>query len=1016
MVSINTELIKNCFNLYGTQSLYNNYSKISSKYHILYKENKDKKNSSDYQKNLKEEVKKWLFNQSLENRMKICTVENELYGKILFQMFLYNKMDKTMLFKPKSNFFDVEDNNEKFTKNIGNINDLNCVSIIEDEIIYPQNNSNVKVTKTTKEGKKEAPKLGYSQSSLKEFKNAEIFTINFGNFFTFQSERGNFSLPGSNNHSNNLENQKIIEMNIEDFFNNIIFFSVHHRYFPDCFTLSPEFLLEKDKFENCFSVLGNPKYFCSLIQSRPISGNIKSQKQYAYLMPDWFQNKNNNEDNEYMHSACQYAIAFFEQVIMIKYLLNKNDKKSKIYSLVDEQALNRFFTDRRLAINYMKKNYSNENKINILKQLEIEKNYNSLMTNNDKMKYVNYFESFRKKVHSEKYKNNPYIIDNILNNPYSNKVEEKYNKMKNIKPKNNKNIYNNGELTLDQINLKLSDILQNNDIINFIDFLLFQNYNCIWKTEFFLHSELFEKLSNLIMEQNCKELIFDSKNSNSFKPKHRKRNKKNNKIKNNNDKSSVQKSQKEEEKNNKVQTEVEYEGIFKDEEDKLIYAPYYLKANTEQRMMYIKEKMKQYISKEIILGIILDNVFLTPLNSGLDVYENLKNDNINNENNKNNKKKIDKNEEIKIEGDEIIDNSINITEEKIKLINNKNITKEEKERKNQNIIKDDKLNDIEIDDYGNNKEKINNNILKENDFEINDSLPNVSSEVDKTTITTNSTNQNDAPEHFNNEPNKINEDTIINTNNNTKQKKKKEKEQTFFLFDTIKKKKKKNINNSNNNGLISNEFSTIVIKETNKRLTFYEKLHNDIIKNETKVVTLLNHSMKFKDYCIKEIKRIIQETFSFSNDYNIDIYGSYATGLMIEASDIDIKIKLNGGNKEDLDIFFEALCKKLENEKKFDKIIPISTASVPVIKLVLICEKFIKGNDNLENGFKQFKELSLFKHYIFDINELLKMKIDVTFILLNNNNSKILNSINNNEINESNMKKTYIIIIKIQIY
>ena len=49
--------------------------------------------------------------------------------------------------------------------------------------------------------------------------------------------------------------------------------------------------------------------------------------------------------------------------------------------------------------------------------------------------------------------------------------------------------------------------------------------------------------------------------------------------------------------------------------------------------------------------------------------------------------------------------------------------------------------------------------------------------------------------------------------------------------------------------------------------------------------------MKFKDYCIKEIKRIIQETFTFSNDYNVDIYGSYATGLMIEGSDIDIKIK-----------------------------------------------------------------------------------------------------------------------------
>lgn len=56
--------------------------------------------------------------------------------------------------------------------------------------------------------------------------------------------------------------------------------------------------------------------------------------------------------------------------------------------------------------------------------------------------------------------------------------------------------------------------------------------------------------------------------------------------------------------------------------------------------------------------------------------------------------------------------------------------------------------------------------------------------------------------------------------------------------------------------------------------------------------------MKFQDYCITEIKRIIQETLNFSNDYTIEIYGSYATGLMIEASDIDIKIKLKKEQKQ----------------------------------------------------------------------------------------------------------------------
>ena len=77
---------------------------------------------------------------------------------------------------------------------------------------------------------------------------------------------------------------------------------------------------------------------------------------------------------------------------------------------------------------------------------------------------------------------------------------------------------------------------------------------------------------------------------------------------------------------------------------------------------------------------------------------------------------------------------------------------------------------------------------------------------------------------------------------------------------------------------------------------------------------------------------------------------------------------------------------KLIQLKQLVEINPIETASVPVIKLLLNKEKFVKGKSELENCYKQFKELSLFKHYIFDINELTKIKVDVTFILPKDNN------------------------------
>ena len=59
----------------------------------------------------------------------------------------------------------------------------------------------------------------------------------------------------------------------------------------------------------------------------------------------------------------------------------------------------------------MKKNYNNENKINILKELEIENHYKNLMMNNEKMKYVNYFKNLNRKLnHDDKFRNSPYHL------------------------------------------------------------------------------------------------------------------------------------------------------------------------------------------------------------------------------------------------------------------------------------------------------------------------------------------------------------------------------------------------------------------------------------------------------------------------------------------------------------------------------------------------------------------------------------------------------------------------------
>ena len=960
MVSVSNIILKKCFNLYDDSSLYANYSKIANNYSRQYKIIKDKKFSQENQDKLKEDVKKWLFAQSLESRMKICTVENELFGKLLYGMYFHSKLDKTMCFKPKSDFLVMEEdnnNNEPFTKNINNLDNFNKN---KDEINYPKNNNDIKITKTNKNGKKtEAPKLGYSQSSLSEFSDEEILQNNFGNYFKFFSSRGgSYTLATPNNYNNN----NIKNSGVEDLFKNIIFFSVHHKYFPDCFTLSPELLNEKEKFENYFSFLGNKNYFSFYIQPK-IFESSKSQKEYGYMLPYWF--KNNEQIEEIQHSAAQYALIFFEQVIMIKYLLNRNEKKIKYFSLLNEEAFEHFFKEREFAIDNMNKNYNKENKNNILNELNTNEYYQKVITDKYKMAYVNYFKLYRKNIDCER---SPYI-DSINYNPHSNKYEEQYNKINKItKPKNIKISRNtNSELTYEEMVIKLKNNLETKDNIYFIDYILFDNFVNLWKLESFFKGELFEKMSKLFHDKLSYELIddFNFSQKKQSKPRHRRKNKKN---------------KKEEEKNNninndnKIKNENDGEGnknsinlLMTNSEDK--------KNEKDSNKNKEIEEIKNFISNEIIKGLIIDRIFLIPLNNCLDFFEKYKEENI----------IIEKNE-IK-------------EEEKIVSEENK-IEVEQAQKENEDV--NDKIENKE-DDLDLRKSESMSITTQDTNNIISSSNLDIIQKAKSSELICDDTNEKDINDNSNS-----NSNNNSNNKNSSKKKKKPEKEQKFFLFDTVKKKKKKsNTYTTNNNALISNEFNIITTKESNTRLSFFEKLHNDIIKYETKVITLLNHGMKFQDYCITEIKRIIQETLNFSNDYTIEIYGSYATGLMIEASDIDIKIKLKKGTKTDLDSFFKKVCEQFESGKKFDEITPIETASVPVIKLILSKEKFIKGKTELENSYKQFKELSLFKHYLFDIKELTKIKIDVTFLLskdnFNNTNTKEdINKIKNENNNSEN--------------
>ena len=115
---------------------------------------------------------------------------------------------------------------------------------------------------------------------------------------------------------------------------------------------------------------------------------------------------------------------------------------------------------------------------------------------------------------------------------------------------------------------------------------------------------------------------------------------------------------------------------------------------------------------------------------------------------------------------------------------------------------------------------------------------------------------------------------------------------------------------------------------------------------------------------------------------------------MIEASDIDIKIRINKEKKEDLEKLFFILANNLKEKNKFESIVPISTASVPVIKLVVNPENFILGMENLEKDLKNLKNSEIYKNFKFNYEEIDKIKIDITFILSNTEKNSNISSVN----------------------
>ena len=163
------------------------------------------------------------------------------------------------------------------------------------------------------------------------------------------------------------------------------------------------------------------------------------------------------------------------------------------------------------------------------------------------------------------------------------------------------------------------------------------------------------------------------------------------------------------------------------------------------------------------------------------------------------------------------------------------------------------------------------------------------------------------------------------------------------------------------------------------------EFNQEIINNTLKINSNKGILGKAREKFIKHIYEIIN-VFLINEkiDFLCSFYGSTFSGLSIENSDIDIMVKLKKktDEKDYVNKIIHILVDKLKNNniKYITNIIPISSASVPVIKL----ECDLCNDDSFSNEIN-----NLMENCKLSYNDINKLYFDITFFLVENEQKKI---------------------------
>ena len=279
--------------------------------------------------------------------------------------------------------------------------------------------------------------------------------------------------------------------------------------------------------------------------------------------------------------------------------------------------------------------------------------------------------------------------------------------------------------------------------------------------------------------------------------------------------------------------------------------------------------------------------------------------------------------------------------------NQNNIENKEIENKEKNIDLGNKLNNST---EKNSDEKKKEDEIKDDEV-INNNSINEINDIDKKNevITENSKNNE-------------------NKNNNSNSNSKKKKASNFYLYPTI----------------------TKTSQDKNNKKPFIMKLNEDIISYNENLNSILNYLCPIKEHIIESIKSKIKDSFFNENfDYKIEVYGSFKSKLDIVCSDIDMVFIPNKPKKINSSDLILKLSNHFMSLSEYYKVTPIYTASIPLIKLIIKYETYLKNNNNLSINYEKLKNSILYKNYPYKItDELSFVNIDISFPIYYNSTNK----------------------------